>query len=50
MSQDFRKKSRVPKITEISRIINSHAVSMAVEQPLDFEIDFSRNPIPGSAA
>ena len=50
MSQDFRKKARVPKITEKSRIINSHAVSMAVEQPLDFEIDFSRNPIARSAA
>ena len=30
--------------------INSHAVGMAVAQPLDFEIDFARNPISGSAA
>ena len=29
---------------------NSHAVGMAVAQPLDFEIDFARNPISGSAA
>ena len=30
--------------------INSHAVGMAVAQPLYFEIDFARNPIYGSAA
>ena len=29
---------------------NSHAVGMAVAQPLDFEIDFARNPISGFAA
>ena len=29
---------------------NSHAVGKAVWQPLDFEIDFARNPISGSAA
>ena len=29
---------------------NSHAVGMAVAQPLDFEIDFARNPISGSGA
>ena len=31
-------------------IFNSHAVGMAVSQLLDFEIDFARNPISGSAA
>ena len=31
-------------------IFNSHAVGMAVAQLLDFEIDFSRNPISESAA
>ena len=30
-------------------IFNSHAVGMAVAQPLDFEIDSARNPISGSA-
>ena len=30
--------------------VNSHAVGMAVAQPSDFEIDFARNPISGSAA
>ena len=30
-------------------IINSHAVGMAVAQPLSFEIDFVRNLISGSA-
>ena len=29
---------------------NSNAVGMAVAQLLDFEIDFARNPISGSAA
>ena len=29
---------------------DSHAIGMAVVQPLDFEIDFERNPISGSAA
>ena len=29
---------------------NSHAVGMVVAQPSDFEIDFARNPISGSAA
>ena len=32
------------------RKLNSHAVGLAVVQPLDFEIDFARNPISGSAA
>ena len=32
------------------RKINSHAVGMAVVQPLDFEIDFARNLISESAA
>ena len=31
-------------------LTNFHAVGMAVAQPLDFEIDFARNPISGSAA
>ena len=35
------------KVDELFHI-NSHAVGMAVEQPLDF--DFARNPISGSAA
>ena len=30
--------------------MNSHAVGMAVAEPFDFEIDFTRNPISGSAA
>ena len=30
--------------------LNSHAVDMAVAQPLKFRIDFARNPITGSAA
>ena len=30
--------------------VNSHAVGMPVAQPLDFKIDFARNPISGSAA
>ena len=30
--------------------LNSHAVAMALAQPLDFKIDFARNPISGSAA
>ena len=29
--------------------VNSHAVCMAVAQPLDFEIDLARNPISWSA-
>ena len=29
--------------------INCHAISMAVVQPLDSEIDFARKPISGSA-
>ena len=32
------------------RFFNSHAVGMAVAQPLGFKIDFGRNPISGSAA
>ena len=32
------------------KIVDCHAVGMAVAQPLDFEIDFARNPISGSAA
>ena len=31
------------------RIVNSHAVGMTVAKRLDFEIDFARNPISGSA-
>ena len=34
----------------VIKFFNSHAVGMAVAQPLDFEIDFARNPISGSAA
>ena len=34
----------------ISIIFKSHAVGLAVAQPLDFKIDFARNPISGSAA
>ena len=34
----------------VPKFFNSHAVGMAVAQPLDFEIDFARNPISGSAA
>ena len=30
--------------------LNSHAVGMALAQPLGFEIDFVRNPFSGSAA
>ena len=30
--------------------VNPHAVGMTVAQPLDFEIDFARNPFSGSAA
>ena len=30
--------------------INSNAAGMAVAQSLDFEFDFARNPISGSAA
>ena len=30
--------------------LNSHAFGMAEAQPLDFEIDFTRNPNSGSAA
>ena len=34
----------------VIKFFNSHAVGMAVAQPLDFEIDFTRNPISGLAA
>ena len=36
--------------TLILCVFNSNAVGMAVAQPLDFEIDFARTPITGSAA
>ena len=39
------KKSRRPLLK-----FNSHAVGMAVAQPLGFEIDFVRNSTSGSAA
>ena len=32
------------------KLVNCHAVGMAIAQPLDFEIDFARNPLSGSAA
>ena len=31
-------------------VLNCHAVGIAVAQPLDFGIDFAKNPISGSAA
>ena len=31
-------------------LFNSHAVGMAIGQPLDFQIDFARNPFSGTAA
>ena len=34
----------------VIKFFNSHTVGKAVAQPLDFEIDFARNPISGSAA
>ena len=35
---------------ENRQLFNSHAVGTAAAQSLGFEIDFGRNPIPGSAA
>ena len=35
---------------KLNKLLNSHAVGMAVARPLGFEIDFVRNPISGSPA